>query len=409
MLEEPAFFTRPKLPWGRIADELRIRRTEGILRWLRRQMGNLARGATGSPGCGEDGDGATRSRSTAQTRTTKTQSTSSTSGDRSKITRADHDEEYERMVGFINRTYEGPIEGFDWDEDTITKRIHHYRNKLNPGRTSRDFWFCDEEPQLKELKEHLALYRIRALKEELRNLEDADLRCMYPSFEEEGYFEKHERSFKWYFDENYCHYAGLQDYQRLMLRNNGEYEDWKYYSQTCSTLESDQQFVQFWEELEKKLKWVTHFVDECTRVVWHRLEAVAYYHALKIAAGFPEIFNSLVSSGYSVMPLPHIQISRMDYKEALREVYEENRHCSIFRSDMKAELEKLDGKVIGGCGPLQSIYESYVAKIDGGATEGMFRHLMRPVIRNTVSIIGRKVYYDYAKEKLDIAKQIGVI
>jgi hypothetical protein len=29
----------------------------------------------------------------------------------------------------------------------------------------------------------------------------------------------------------------------------GEYEKWEYYRRTCSTLESDQEYVKFWETL----------------------------------------------------------------------------------------------------------------------------------------------------------------
>lgn len=32
----------------------------------------------------------------------------------------------------------------------------------------------------------------------------------------------------------------------------GGYEDWEYYRKTCSTLEGDQQFIQFWEKLSSK-------------------------------------------------------------------------------------------------------------------------------------------------------------
>lgn len=79
----------------------------------------------------------------------------------------DDDEEYEEIVRLINRTYQGPIEGFDWDEDTICEKMGHYFEQLKadlPDGDDEDFWAYCDETQLQELHQRLALYRIRALK-----------------------------------------------------------------------------------------------------------------------------------------------------------------------------------------------------------------------------------------------------
>ena len=46
-------------------------------------------------------------------------------------------------------------------------------------------------------------------------------KCCPPDIlSEEGYFEHYEESLKWYFDPELNEYAGFEDYQRLVVRND---------------------------------------------------------------------------------------------------------------------------------------------------------------------------------------------
>ncbi|TVU44872.1 hypothetical protein EJB05_04333, partial [Eragrostis curvula] len=253
--------------------------------------------------------------------------------------------------------YEGPIEGFDWDEDRIHKEIDHYLEQLKGGLPDRDdlqFWVYYKEPQSIELNQRLALYRIRAYEEEMRNLEDAELRRKCPSLKDEHYFVLYENHLDWYFDPVYCKFARLQDYQRIVLRDYGEYEEWEDYRRTCNTLEGDQQFVQFWDDLQKKTKeylWTVRFETS-----W-----LNYY---------VEFFLTIWKL---VFP------GKTDFKEALRKVYEGGKHYPLSSSELKRELDGLDS--------------------DGISVPGFVQR----------SILTHKTYYDYAKKKLEIAKEIGLI
>lgn len=79
-----------------------------------------------------------------------------------------------------------------------------------------------------------------------------DLRTMYPSsILKEGYLEYYEKDFEWYFDPERCMPAGLQDYQRLMLRSSRAYLNFDYYQSTSGTYQNDREFVNFYDKLEK--------------------------------------------------------------------------------------------------------------------------------------------------------------
>uniref|UniRef100_A0A0A8ZIV7 Uncharacterized protein n=2 Tax=Arundo donax TaxID=35708 RepID=A0A0A8ZIV7_ARUDO len=245
----------------------------------------------------------------------------------------------------------------------------------------------------------------------LKGATDSELIERYPlcTFEEKGYYHWFERDFEWYFDPDYCEYARLQDYQRLMLYNNGEYENWEYYRKTCSTLESDQEFVQFWEKLSCQIK-------------RQRIERLAYYHAEKTAAEFPNIFSTLLHSAfteymwsiwfdntwYKDFACLYFEIwkliakEKMNFKAALDQVKDKGMQ-SLCRFEMRAEIESDQLRP----GPITRHYETYLAGIDVNVEEGYAYQLIMDAVKKFVP--KRKMYYDYAKKKLDIAYEIGVI
>ncbi|RCV40329.1 hypothetical protein SETIT_9G044200v2 [Setaria italica] len=159
----------------------------------------------------------------------KIQSTpTSGSGDMGKVARDDDDDHSSAKI-IVREQEQGPeqIEGIDWDQDKLDEKIDCYLQQLNrglPDSDDDDFWVHCDDRQRREMNERLALCRIRAHEEEHRKLDDESLKAIYPAnvLEDEEYYESYELDFEWYFDPQYCNYARLQDYQRLMLRNNAE-------------------------------------------------------------------------------------------------------------------------------------------------------------------------------------------
>uniref|UniRef100_A0A0A8XS28 Uncharacterized protein n=1 Tax=Arundo donax TaxID=35708 RepID=A0A0A8XS28_ARUDO len=307
-------------------------------------------------------------------------------------------EQYEKVVHhIINRE---PIEGLDWSEDKLSEKTNYYLKRLNPGlpnNDDEDFWAVYDEPQLTELNERLA-----DLKEEAQKLSN----------------ENHYTG--WYFDPEYCNYVRLQDYQRLMLPDNGVYEDWEYFRETCSTLECDQEFVQYWEKLSSETKRIADYLTAglCER---ERIEIVAFYHAVKIAAEFANIFKTLIESSFTEYTWSvrfdnywynyyfnfyydiwkRVAKEKMGFKDALRQVYESDRHF-MDGSGIKAELASNGPNP----GPLEHDYETYFAKISGELPEGEAERLIMETVKKIV--LKHKIYIDYAKTKLGIAKEIGI-
>lgn len=196
------------------------------------------------------------------------------------------------------------IDGLDWDDDKLAKEIDGCLRRLKDtpfvyygdAIDDESFPFLDEQ-QLRVLNRRLALCRIRAYEEKYQDMDDEALSALFPpqDLDANEYYLDHELGFEWYFDDVYCQYAHFQDYQRLVLRNNGEYEKWEYYRRTCSTLEGDQEYVQFWEELSSKTELIEWYITRTTREL--KTDRLFYYHTLKIAAVHPNVYKALINSG----------------------------------------------------------------------------------------------------------------
>ncbi|KAK8443859.1 hypothetical protein SEVIR_9G043401v4 [Setaria viridis] len=87
---------------------------------------------------------------------------------------------------------------------------------------------------------------------------------------------------------------------------HGEYEDWEEYRKTCSTLEGDQASVQLWERLLSNTKLIEFFLTDNSCELL-KIESVAFYHALKIAAELSCLFKALIHFGFTVI-LSHINL-----------------------------------------------------------------------------------------------------
>ncbi|CAL4927947.1 unnamed protein product [Urochloa decumbens] len=296
------------------------------------------------------------------------------------------------------------IEGFDWSADDLriaTDRCVKQLNHRLPDYDDEDFWALNDEDQLQELKIRLALHRIRAHEgERLKGLDKAEVAAMYPpsALEDQGYYKWCERNFDWYFDPEFCEHAGFEDYQRLVLRNNGEYEQW---DET--------------KGIENALSASSH--------LWDKLERLVFYQAVKIAADFNNIFTPLIYSGfteymwtiqfvntrYKDLTCFYLEIwkrvakQKMNVKEALKQVFDNGvpPSCNI---EMQVELKS---QHLVTPSPVTYNYETYLADIDEKVSEEKAQML----IRKAVEIFDprRKTYYDYAKKKLDIAEKIGLI
>ncbi|XP_051187720.1 uncharacterized protein [Lolium perenne] len=319
---------------------------------------------------------------------------------------------------------QGEIDGLHWDDDKLEKEIDGCLRQLkdNPfvyyggAIDDESFLFLDEQ-QLTMLNRRLALCRIRAYEDKYQDMDDETLSGLFPNddLDANEYYLDYERSFEWYFDDVYCQYADFQDYQRLVLRNTGEYEKWEYYRRTCSTLESDQEYVKFWETLLSTTQLIGWYITRTT--CESRIERLFYYHTLKIAAVHPNVYKTLIRSGCIefrrslqvnyIWSVPYADFlfemwklltgEKLSFKDALKRLYTNGKHSSIFA--IQAEFEP-------NLHPLKELYKPFLDHIGEKAAEEAHQLIMDYVTRHERQ---PKTYYDYAKKKLCIAEKIGLI
>ncbi|CAL4905198.1 unnamed protein product [Urochloa decumbens] len=193
------------------------------------------------------------------------------------------------------------------DDHTLSTEISYFLRHSSYDRPKNPYYWSIHEPQqLIELYQRIAFYRIRgyelSVDRKLDELDDANLAQCYPLdiLSKEGYFKNYEDSLEWYFDPELCNYSGFEDYQWLVLHNDGEYRDWDRYQSTLHTYKIDLAYVQYCEAIEKETKWIEDYLSDMSipAIPWERVKDVAHLQALKIAAGFRNVPPILVLSGF---------------------------------------------------------------------------------------------------------------
>ncbi|KAK3148977.1 hypothetical protein QOZ80_3AG0211170 [Eleusine coracana subsp. coracana] len=321
------------------------------------------------------------------------------------------------------------IEEFDWDYHRLKLETDQYVNKLNHSPPDYDDMERPDEKQLTEMMSRLAMYRLRAYKgDELKGLDNDQLvdKSTLQNLEAQGYYKWCECALEWFFDPETFYYVGLEDYQRLMLHNNNyEYEDetWQLCHRLRSTCEGDKQYVEFWNKLSNETKWIEKALT-ASPDVWDKLERVAYYRAVKIAAEFPDIYSTLIFSGFTDYKWSNnydkvftrgyawlylelwklVAKQKIDFNVALDQLSAKSMPIS---SSVHMEFELSKDRDPSVLGPVTRNYKTFIADIDGELEE----HDAYPLIMEAAIKIARKpkIYYDYAIKKLKIAEEIGMI
>lgn len=316
----------------------------------------------------------------------------------------------------------------DLDNWTITKQATEYLWRLPIGAAPGDevFWdYCDDE-QLAKLYQRLALYRLkdRMLLSEGKEVDIAELKERYPlsRLQDQGYFEYLEASLEWYPHPEHTNIAGLDDYQRLALRNDGHYGNWGSYSLTYHTYQADLDYVRYYEEMSKEIKWIEDKVGVDDKQ-WRTYEKRACFQAMKIGSGYKNLYrHSVLTAFMDYMDSVQFDFDRrrdfdriylqiwkrvakdkIDYERALKEIYEQNMFPSRMRQ-IKLEVEKLPPSFHGW---MKKKYDTYVACIDEKISEEDCHLLIIGSMKEMFP--EHKTYLDYVKKKIEVAARIGLI
>ncbi|KAL5221780.1 hypothetical protein ABZP36_026493 [Zizania latifolia] len=89
---------------------------------------------------------------------------------------------------------------------------------------------------------------------------------------EHRYFQYYEDSLEWYFDHDCFEPAGFDDYQRLVLCDNGLYLSLDEYQSSCNTYESELAYVKYHDELAKETRTMNgafHFIVLSIRILMY--------------------------------------------------------------------------------------------------------------------------------------------
>lgn len=198
----------------------------------------------------------------------------------------------------------GKLNELGLGDDISYEEYSDYAERL-PDIPDVDTYTRLRPAQLSQLYARHALYRIRycqlsqGVPEE--ELTYDKLKEKYPlrDLQKNDFFKQYENNGKldWSFHHDYCKLAGLEDYQRLVLHNGGfEYAKWDEYHKGFRSYEIEQEYVKYYQELSKKLKWIEAYVqDRPSSLKWGKILTRGNFQAIKIATDFSKITGGLAS------------------------------------------------------------------------------------------------------------------
>ncbi|KAK3148587.1 hypothetical protein QOZ80_3BG0296870 [Eleusine coracana subsp. coracana] len=212
----------------------------------------------------------------------------------------------------------------------------------------------------------------------------------------------------------------LDIYQRIVPTRKffHEYLNWQAYCYTLTNYETDEEYVKYWNEIAKKIKWI----EGCQHLDAPEKEdarETGCNQAIKIAAGFSHLPLSLAISGYEEYYMYMTRISLHRYRDRLyfelwkrvrrqnmtfQEALEELRTNNLFSSRLKAvtiqepwfhkwEHDFKDSMKLS----LESVSEDVTSEQFTSMLDGKYH------------LDGQKLFVDFVKKKLEIARRLHLL
>ncbi|KAG2550906.1 uncharacterized protein LOC120651865 isoform X1 [Panicum virgatum] len=324
-------------------------------------------------------------------------------------------------------------------EDISSDEFIKYFEQL-PTKPAVDIYTKLDNEQLTALYERHARYRIRYLKlsqtdsmdklnAELKQHNAMDLleedlsrefiakMRYFKHFEEDG-------TLYWFFHPDLCRLEALDDYHRLVLRNHvgsdSEYANWDKYRKFFYSYETEQEYINYFEELSNKLKWMEGCVlIEETSLKFGKISTRGAYQAIKIATGFSKITGKLAYTGYyeCVDNLSfdaswlndldgvyfeiwlRVTMQMKSFRDALEEIYK----LEMFPSRQQRMKYALDYD----CSDMEMEFLTCTASVTSEVTEDKARELIAEAVKKVID--RPKLYEHYIRKKIAIAQAIGLI
>ncbi|XP_039803342.1 uncharacterized protein LOC120667304 isoform X2 [Panicum virgatum] len=215
--------------------------------------------------------------------------------------------------------------------------------------------------------------------------------------------------FDWSFQ--YLTVAALDDYQHLVPQNHGgcEYVHWNDYRMYFHKYEIELEYLYFWEELSKKLKWMEDYIHlEWPTLKWGRICRRGESQAIKIATGFSNITTRLAHAAYYEC-IDFMNMEICWYKQLDGVYFEIWKRVAKLKKSFREALEevyKLDQFPLREH-VMEYALESNSFEIEMQVTEEKAQDLIADAI--TKLWTRPKFYADYIRKKIEIARAIGIL
>ncbi|CAL5000214.1 unnamed protein product [Urochloa decumbens] len=230
--------------------------------------------------------------------------------------------------------------------------------------------------------------------------------------------------FGWTFDHMSFGLAELDDYQRIVLTcaYQDDYPYWDaYHHSIFSSYEADVEYVKYWDELFKKMKWAEEYIH-LDRKEFAMYKSKGACQAMKIAASFCHLPASLATRGYN----EYINVLEDEFQKGCDRLY-----VGLWKRVVKQNMnfnEALEDILRSGSLPYKWLHrvnsairgydellpqflickehiEEYIVDDDDDddtilktITDALITKFERP-----------KWYVDYAKKKFEVARRIRVL
>uniref|UniRef100_A0ACD5V360 Uncharacterized protein n=1 Tax=Avena sativa TaxID=4498 RepID=A0ACD5V360_AVESA len=238
-------------------------------------------------------------------------------------------------------------------------------------------------------------------------------------FEREGVLD-------WYFHPELCELACLNDYQRLVLRNHldhddYEYFDWEGYMRDCHTYETEHEYIEYFETLLSELKWLKNCLPiiNIASPIADRICTRGIYHATKIATRFTKMTSHLAFFGFfeclAYMSIEatwcdasevlffeiwkRVTQEKKSLRDAVKEVYKLNKFMS--RQDFMKYTVEEDDLII-----LEKGFQTCMRGVTKDVSEDEARELIAEAVKK--ESIKPKFYHEYIRKKIEIARSVGL-
>ncbi|XP_037410200.1 uncharacterized protein LOC119272967 [Triticum dicoccoides] len=208
---------------------------------------------------------------------------------------------------------------------------------------------------------------------------------------------------------------------RIRASKGTRYLDWEKYCSWFTTYETDEEYLKYFEEISKKIKWIKCYMKfERGSPEWIEMEARGFWQAVEIAVDFPHMSFDLALTAYT----DHIFNTRFDYfdheeidpllfeiwkrltkqKITFRQTLDQVQQENMFPRQEKCIQFVLDNTSIYT--RLQSTFDTCVEDISDETPEDEGRRLITMAVSSKLH--KEKTWNEYIMRKIEIAKHIGL-